>query len=183
MILIEQLNNTFRSCCEKNCLEETDLEIFEIKDDDKPQNSPCKLVSKGQFKVENPCKHVLYFLKIDHCILSNKDSAKCDFAIFNADELIFVELKEIKNNTSQKKTEKNIKDKIQRASKQLKETLKTFKKKNIDLSHYKKLFVIISILDHNKISVLEPDIQTQAVFFEKKYKATLLFEDTHTFEK
>jgi len=96
--LKEQISNTFTLCFSNNCLEDICLLAFEVIDDQ--HNLPCRLLIEGQsgdFRIENPRKHLLHFLKIDHCVLLDQDGKKCDFAVFNADELIFVELKRSKH--------------------------------------------------------------------------------------
>ncbi|MCK5720728.1 MAG: hypothetical protein KAH84_12385, partial [Thiomargarita sp.] len=133
--LKEQISNTFTQCLTNNCLEDINSSSFEVVDD--KQNSPCRSLTDGkfgQFKIENPDKYLLHFLKIDHCILFEQDGKKCDFAVFNADELIFVELKTIEKNSSNEHGKRN--QKKRDAYIQLENTLETFKNEKIDLSSY-----------------------------------------------
>jgi len=185
--LKEQIINTFSLCLSNNCLEDICLQAFEIIDDQ--QNLPCRLENDGeyaQFIIENPREHLLHFLKIDNCILLTKDDAKCDFAVFNADELIFVELKKIEANT--RSSHKKRKAKRNEAYAQLENTLKIFLSKNIDLSSYQnnqKLFVIASVLDQNppvtKMPVAKADSQHKILEFEMKYNASLLTGHSYEF--
>ena len=186
MNLKEQINNTFALCSSNNCLEDICFSAFEIIDDQ--PTAACRLLidgQSGQFKIENPNEYLLSFLKIDHCILCDQDESKCDFAVFNADELIFVELKNREENTSNKHNKRN--QKKRDAYAQLENTLKTFKNKNINLSGYQnnqKLFVIASVLDYNPPVVKMPvervaSINAQIKFEE--YNAILLSGHTYEF--
>jgi hypothetical protein len=157
---------------------------------DDRRNKPCRLVSNdgevGEFKVENPHKRSLYFLKIDWCIISD-DEKRCDFAVFSDDKMIFVELKKIKEGTRatfydrEKCKEVPKADyKFEVAVGQLKNTLDIFRRKNIDLSVYQqnqKLFVIIGILDLNPPVTMmpateSPDQDAKLIF--DQYDAELL---------
>lgn len=186
MNLKEQINNTFALCSSNNCLEDICFSAFEIIDDQ--PTTPCRLLIDGQsdhFRIENPRKHLLHFLKIDHCILFEQDGRKCDFAVFNADELIFVELKNIEENTSNNSRKRG--GKRREAYDQLKNTLKIFENKNINLSNYQnnqKLFVIASVLDYNPPIVRIPvgrvaSMDAQLKFEE--YHAILLSGHTYKF--
>jgi len=179
--LKEQLINAFTEY--NNCLEDICLPAFEVIDDQ--QNLPCRLLLTngefGQFQIKNPRKHCLQFLKIDNCILFTQDGAKCDFAVFNADELIFVELKKIEANTASSHKKRKIKRND--AYTQLENTLKIFQSKNIDLSGYK-LFVIASVLDYNppvtKMPAATTKSQNAKVRFEE-YNAILLTGQIYEF--
>jgi hypothetical protein len=46
-----------------------------------------------QFTVENTSGSPIYFLAVDHCILSDSDPKKCDFILFDDLTLCFVEIK------------------------------------------------------------------------------------------
>ncbi len=187
MNLKDQIINTFSLSKSDNCLEDIALQAFEVIDDQ--QNLPCRLLidgDSGQFRIENPNKHLLHFLKIDNCILFAQDGAKCDFAVFNEDELIFVELKKIEQYTVS--SHKKRKTKRTDAYIQLENTLKMFKKKNIDLSSYqknKKLFVIASVLDYNppvtRMPVAKTKSQQKKLEFEMNYSAILLTGHTYKF--
>lgn len=187
MNLKDEIINTFSLCKSDNCLEDICLQAFEVIDDQ--PNSPCRLLidgQSGQFKIENPREHCLHFLKIDNCILLTQDDAKCDFAVFNADELIFVELKKIKQGTDS--SHRKRKEKRKKAYDQLENTLKIFHSKNIDLSSYqtnKKLFVIASVLDCNppvtRMPAAKTKNQEKQKYFEDKYSAILLIRHTYEF--
>ena len=181
MNLTEQIINTFASCLPNNCLEENIfLQVFEIIDDQ--PNLPCRLLTdgqSGQFIIENPNEYLLHFLKIDNCILFTQDGAKCDFAVFNANEFILVELKKIEANTTT--SHRKRKSKRKGAYDQLENTLQVFNRKNIDLSSYqknRKLFVIASVLDYNppvtRMPAAKADNQQKILEFEINYNATLL---------
>jgi len=148
--LKEQLVNKFSRCLSNNCLEEISSRAFEIVDDKPELKLPCRRVSSnGEFKVKNPHGRLLHFLKIDHCILLSIDPEKrCDFAVFSDNEMIFVELKTIKE--CSKTNSKKRRGKRNEAYGQLENTLKIFlNREKIDLSIYQnnqKLFVIVSIL-------------------------------------
>ncbi len=177
MNLKNQLVNSFSGrCASNNCLEELDLQVFEIVDD--TQNSPCRIVcNDGHFKVENPHKRLLHFLKIDWCILLSTDPEKrCDFAVFSDKEMVLVELKTIEEGSKTtfweagKEVEK-ADDKFKKADAQLENTLKIFLRENIDLSVYQqnqKLFVIVSILDLNP-PVIKVKAEAANQFAEMKY--------------
>ncbi len=112
MNLKEQICNAFDLCLSNYCLVDIELPAFEVIDD--RQDKPCRLLidgQSGQFKIENPHRHLLHFLKVDHCILFAQDGQKCDFAVFNADELIFVELKAIEENSSSNSEKRRVKRK------------------------------------------------------------------------
>jgi hypothetical protein len=180
--LKEQLINAFALCESNNCLEKINLQAFEVIDDQ--QNLPCRLLTNGefgQFIIKNPHKDSLHFLKIDNCILFTPDGAKCDFAVFNAEELIFVELKKIEANTTS--SHKKRKTKRNYAYTQLENTLKIFKSKNIDFSGHK-LFVIASVLDYNppvtKMPAATTKSQNAKVRFEE-YNAILLTGQIYEF--
>ena len=187
MNLKEQIINSFVLCSSNNCLEDICFPAFEVIDDQ--PTSPCRLLidgQYGQFIIENPCEYLLSFLKIDHCILFEQDGKKCDFAVFNADELIFVELKTIEENTSNNSRKRN--KKKGEAYAQLENTLKIFQSESINLSGYQnnqKLFVIASVLDYNPPVVKIPvermaNMNAQIKFFEK-YNAILLMGHTYKF--
>jgi hypothetical protein len=180
--LREQLINTFALCVSNNCLEEICLPAFEVIDDQ--QNLPCRLLidgQSGQFRIENPREHNLHFFKIDNCILLTQDGSKCDFAVFNADEIIFVELKKIEANTMSGHRKR--KSKRNDAYDQLENTLKNFQGKNINLSGYQ-LFVIASVLDYHPPVTKMPSETTKnqnaKVRFEA-YNAILLTGHTYQF--
>jgi len=175
--LRDQIIGSFNLNLSSNCLEELNLKAFEVVDN--IPNSPCRRVdSDGEFTVENPCCYVLYFLKIDNCVLFTEDGSKCDFAVFNDNQFIFVELKriEIGSGQSHNKRQKKRND----AYTQLENTLNIFLQRNIDLSLYQgnqRLFVIASILDYNppitKMPVAKVSSQHAQVRFEE-YQAILL---------
>lgn len=161
MNLKEQLVSSFSLCSSKNCLEELDLQAFEIVDDQPELKLPCRRVpNNGEFEVRNSRGHLLHFLKIDHCIqftthcvLSKKDGSnenrwrKCDFAVFSDNEMIFVELKKIEIGSVSNSRKRR--GKREDAYEQLECTLQLFLNSGIDLSNYQnnqKLFVIVSIL-------------------------------------
>jgi hypothetical protein len=185
--LKDQIINTFSLSESDNCLEDIGLQTFEVIDDQ--QNLPCRLLidgKSGQFIIENPSKHLLHFLKIDNCVLFTQDGPKCDFAVFNEDELIFVELKKIEQDTVS--THKKRKAKRTDAYVQLENTLKIFKSKNIDLSRYQKnnkLYVIASVLDYNppvtRMPAAKTKNQQKNLEFEMKYSAILLTGHSYEF--
>jgi hypothetical protein len=118
--------------------------------------------------------------------LFEQDGKKCDFSVFNADEIIFVELKQIEANTSS--SHKKRKAKRNEAYAQLENTLKVFESKNIDLSRYQKnqkLFVIASVLDYNppvtRMPTAKAGSQHKNLEFEIKYNAILLTGHTYEF--
>jgi len=179
--LKEQLINTFTLCVSNNCLEDICLPAFVVIDE-----QPCRLLTDDQsgFRIKNPRKHLLHFFKIDWCVLFERDGKKCDFAVFNADELIFVELKKIEANTSYNHKKHNAKRKD--AYDQLENTLEIFQSKNIDLSSYQKnqkLFVIASVLkdDNAEMPTAKTNNQHKNIEFEIKYNAILLTGNTHKF--
>ncbi|MEK8021943.1 MAG: hypothetical protein VSS75_034135 [Candidatus Parabeggiatoa sp.] len=187
MNLKEQIINSFVLCSSNNCLEDICFPAFEVIDDQ--PTSPCRLLidgQYGQFIIENPCEYLLSFLKIDHCILCDKDDSKCDFAVFNADEIIFVELKKIEADSSNKHNKRNKKKRDAYA--QLENTLKIFQSESINLSGYQnnqKLFVIASVLDNNPPVVKMPvermaNMNAQIKYFDE-YNAILLMGHTYKF--
>jgi ferredoxin len=177
--LEQQITSVFEKCIPNNCLETTDLDIFEVLDEGKSKIVP---ESQGQFKIINPNKEPLYFLAIDKCIFfDEKDPKRCDFAIFSEDIFVFVELKECKG--------KNRRENAGKAIKQLEETLKQFKNK---ISLPSKLFAIASITrkkttnntqNEERLSEIEKDLfkplsvskkQSKTKSFKDDYQATLL---------
>lgn len=178
MNLESQLINAFSLCVSNNCLGKHSSKALEIVDG--TQNSPCKIIlCNGEFKVENPNRKLLYFLKIDNCILFSQHGKKCDFAVFNGSEIIFVELKKIEKGSTNNHDKRRGKRKD--AYEQLENTLEIFlKQKQISLNCYQqtqKLFVIASILDENPpITRIRTSTgsQDKILSFEEKYQATLL---------
>jgi len=145
----EQIETTFSLCISNNCIE-IYTDNFDVQDNREDEKKPCYKVEfgTGEFSIITN-ENEVNFLKIDACILFEKDGKKCDFAVFTDDKFVLVELKQIKKGT---KNDNKKKQKLRnKAYKQLENTLKIFTDE-LDLSKYQiseKLHAIPAIFDLN----------------------------------
>jgi hypothetical protein len=154
-----------------DCLETLNKQHFFIQDDVKNQPAFIKELD-GQFEVYNPTQKEINFLKIDDCLEFDKNSQKCDCAVFDDDTFCFIELKTM---TSDKTSTKNKRRKI--AQNQLKYTIKNFKDNEIVKNKTLEAYVSITCMQDDRL-VKIPNIQNQDTIleFEEEYKTALFYE-------
>ncbi len=190
MNIKKQIENQFNLCVANHCIEfyTTDFDVF----DDRTQignPSPCCKVSAGigEFSIENN-GNLVYFLKIDNCILFSNDGKKCDLAVFTENEFVFVELKEMQIGSTNLTNQRNRNE--YKACVQLEKTLEEFiTNRGIDFSKYQnegKFYVIAAVLDTNPPISKMPAAKTgnfnQEQKFQQFYNAQLLLGNSYTFE-
>ncbi len=183
MNIKEQIENKFNLCISNNCIEVYTAD-FDIEDDRTPKvtgdmPTPCYKVNfgLGEFSVETN-GNAACFLKIDACILFEKDGKKCDCAVFTDKEFVFVELKQIEKGS---KNDIEKRGSLRRKSyRQIADTLNIFlNDKNIDFSLYQnsgKFYVLCAVFDANTrvkypaASIADKTIEQS---FQKNYMAII----------
>jgi hypothetical protein len=158
----------------ESCFEESRDVAFAIYDPENDSKSRIVKVDspEAQFNVNNPNKKEIGFLAIDHCLINQKESKRCDSLLFTESELCFIELKDVGVKSRRK------------------ERLKFYEKLENDLSRF------ASSLDFSKYRVEaiiafkgqfpSPSARStsseKVLHFRKKYKATLLETNQKTFK-
>lgn len=186
MNIKEQIENQFNVCATNHCIEfyTTDFDV-----DDRTPSTPCYKVNAGtgEFSIENN-GNLVYFLKVDACILFGNDGQKCDLAVFTENEFVFIELKIIEIGT--KVNAKKRTSKRNNAYEQLEKTLEEFIiNRGIDFSKYQnegKFYAVAAVLDTNPPISKMPAAKTgnfnQEQKFQQFYNAQLLLGNSYTFE-
>lgn len=115
------IERTFPKAVQGNCLQTLVESEFSVFDTDAKQ---CAIQTNSlglkHFTVENPTGRDIHFLAIDHCLFSDKDQTRCDFAVFDDKTFCFVEIKETE--TAARRSEH-----YQQAKDQLKATIQYFR--------------------------------------------------------
>lgn len=182
MNIKEEIEQKFNLCSNNQCIEFY-LEDFDVEDDRNASNLPCRKVDfeKGEFSIETNGNKV-NFLKIDACILFADDGKKCDFAVFNNREFVFVELKEVKNR-------KNKKNRKRDAYKQLEKTLEIFiQEKKVNFEKYQEkgnLKLAVAVIQSNtntKFPASTAKSQQQKAHFQTNYQAKLYEGHIYSFD-
>lgn len=185
MNLEEQLINAFKDKpISQRCLKKTNSPMLGVVDPG--GENPCQLLEEedenfgdAQFEIYNLNERELCFLAIDKCVIE-KGSKRCDFAIFNENEFVFVELKGVISTSSE-----TVKQRHDEARTQLESTIGIFSDKNINLSNYKrnlKLFAVVSVLDLNPPVTKRPvqAASQDAIIYAEEYM-DIIWSDGHSY--
>ncbi len=151
-----------------NCLEITTKSEFEICDSEiEPKRCYIKTDTneEGQFIVNNPNLSIIYFLKIDKCVLFDYNITHCDFAIFDDKTFCFIEL-----SVSNKR---NRRGKREKAVEQLASTIELFIKSGITFNEHK-LEAIICFKAEKIYPSRSASNNEAYVYFESEFNAELL---------
>lgn len=130
----KQIEDNYPQCVENNCLWHSDLAQIFIKDEEANKCVQVADSSIAHFTIENKEEKSISLLAIDKCVFNDQSGhKKCDFAFYDVDTFVFVEIKDTYRRTGSKKKQ---------AKQQLETTLQHFSTK-IDFTGYR-LRVIIS---------------------------------------
>ena len=163
-----ELNDKFSLISENNCIKVSNKDIFFIEDSEKTKKSYIfydeNKANSQFFSVTNPKFKEINLLQIDHCLFFDNNKEKCDFALFDDKDFIFVELKEKRANQRSRGMKKAIN--------QLKSTISIFKD-NIDFDkHNLEAYICVGKQGKPGISAKKQDLQLE---FEDEYSARLFF--------
>ncbi len=158
-----QIETSYPKCVENNCLWHSDLEEIFIKDEEAAKCIQVVDSTTAHFTIENKKKKSISLLAIDKCIFNDQSGhKKCDFAFYDEDSFVFVEIKDTSKRKSSKKKQ---------AKEQLETTLQHFST-NIDFTDYR-LRVIISWRYRPTRPAAKTAMQAAKVYFLEKYGAIL----------
>lgn len=171
--MIDQLTEAFGICKNENCecninlfYESTsESEIFIYDADTLGKELPSSIVnsdSNYQIKLVNEEEKEIIFIKIDQCLIIDNKIRRCDCAIINQNNFIFIEIKDVK--TKQRKIARK------EAIAQLTSTIELFLDK-IDFTNLQ-LFAVIGFKTLRPY-VVQPSKNTQRAIFKSKYNIEL----------
>ncbi|NOQ73714.1 MAG: hypothetical protein GQ574_17030 [Crocinitomix sp.] len=161
------------TCTNANCkcssinepfVETTAREVFIFDDDKEDKLQPCQLVGKDdkhQITILNKEKKPFTFVKIDACIINDKEK-RCDALVYNARQFYYVEIKDT--------TVKGRKQARKRAVKQLEATI--LRMKSVDFSG-RELFAIHGFASP-KSRIINVGSAINKVHFMEKYGVKLM---------
>ena len=169
----DQIEKAFPQSVKNKCIKTLSDSKFWISDQE--ENSECKLLSElsddCDFEVLNPQKKEINFLAIDKCVFDDSDSKRCDFALFNKKNLVFVEIKaNVKPRNRSQHRKKGLK--------QLAATIEIFKRK-IDFSDTElEAYLCFSSSTYPRQTVSN---QSKIIEFYDNYKANLKYSNQKEF--
>jgi hypothetical protein len=164
------LKSAFLQISKNNCIETIIKERFFIEDAKETGKSYAFYDSERStsqfFSVINNNLKEINLLQIDNCLFFDSDGEKCDFALFDEKDFIFVEL--------MKRKVKKRRSGIKKATNQLRSTLKVFKENKVDFTNYNlESYVCVGVSGKPSISANKQDLM---VAFEEDYNCKLLFD-------
>ena len=159
----KQIEENYPKCVENDCLWHSDLEEIFIKDEEAGKCIQVTDYSTAHFTIENKKKKNIALLAIDKCIFNDQSGhKKCDFAFYDTESFVFVEIKDTYKRTGSKKKQAKL---------QLETTLQHFLTK-IDFTGYQ-LRVIISWKYRPTRPAATTAMQAARLHFLEKYRAIL----------
>ncbi len=169
--MIDQLKTYFPQIVTNVCLWKSNKSRIFIFDPKENKILEIHSEEKANFTIENPNLKEINILAIDKCIFDDDSGhKKCDFAAFDNQTFVFVEIKD---------TYKRRADKKKNAKAQLEDTIKKFQNA-IDFSNYK-VFIIISWRYKPIRPAISTGMQQAAFYFRENFNVVLIEGNQFTF--